>query len=180
MDDDWFVAQVEQHGADIHAYLSRRTVDGVADDLLGEVWVAAYASRSGFDPNLGSARAWLFGVARHVLHGHYRRLRLRTTIARAFRLDRPVDETAAIDARLDAAALGGKLRTALRELPGVERELLLLVAWENLSPSEAAQVLGIPAGTARSRLHRARQRMDERLSGSPQIEDEPTQQEADR
>ena len=115
-----------------------------------------------------------------VLHGHYRKHKLRTTIARAFRLDRPADETAAIDARLDAAALGGQLRTALRELPAVERELLLLVAWENLSPTEAAQVLGIPAGTARSRLHRARQRMDERLSGSPQTQDEPTRQEADR
>jgi len=178
--DDWFVAQVEQHGADIHAYLSRRTVDGVADDLLADVWLAAYASRSGFDPDLGSARGWLFGIARHVLHGHYRKNRVRTTIARAFRSDRPIDETAAVDARLDAAALAPQLREALRELAAVERELLLLVAWENLSPTEAAQVLGIPAGTARSRLHRARQRMDERLSGSPQLQDEPTRQEADR
>ena len=157
------MAQVEQHGADIHAYLSRRTVDGVADDLLGDVWVAAYAGRAGFDPDLGSARGWLFGVARHVLHGYYRKHRLRTAVARAIGIDRPADETAVVDARLDAAALGPALRTALGELPAVERELLLLVAWENLTPTEAAQVLGIPAGTARSRLHRARQRMDERL-----------------
>ena len=180
MDDEWFVAQVEQQGADIHAYLSRRTVDGVADDLLAEVWLAAYAGRSGFDGELGSARAWLFGIARHVLHGYYRKHRVRTTIARAFRSERPIDETAAVDARLDAAALGPQLRQALTDLPVAERELLLLVAWENLSPTEAAQVLGIPAGTARSRLHRARQRMDERLSGSPQVQDEPTRQEADR
>ena len=178
--DDWFVTQVEEHGADIHAYLSRRTMDGVADDLLGDVWVAAYAGRSGFDPDLGSARAWLFGVARHVLHGYYRKHRLRVGVARAFGIDRPADETAAVDARLDAAALGPALRAALRDLPDVERELLLLVAWENLTPSEAAQVLGIPAGTARSRLHRARQRMDERLSGSPRTQDEPTRLEADR
>jgi RNA polymerase sigma factor (sigma-70 family) len=178
--DDWFVAEVEQHGADIHAYLNRRTADGVADDLLGEVWVAAYASRAGFDSDLGSARAWLFGVARHVLHGYYRKHRLRTAVARAVGIDRPVDETSAVDARLDAAALAPQLRQGLRELPAAERELLLLVAWESLTPTEAAQVLGIPAGTARSRLHRARQRMDERLSGSPQIQDEPTRQEADR
>ncbi|GAA0620264.1 sigma-70 family RNA polymerase sigma factor [Kribbella sandramycini] len=124
--DDWFATQVERHGPDIHAYLSRRTADGVADDLLGEVWVAAYGGHSGFDPDLGTPRAWLFGVA----------------------------------------ALAPQLRAALRELPAVERELLLLVAWEQLSPTEAAEVLGIPAGTARSRLHRARQRMDERLGGS--------------
>jgi RNA polymerase sigma-70 factor (ECF subfamily) len=175
--DDWFVAQVEQHGADIHAYLSRRTVDGVADDLLGDVWVAAYAGRSRYDPELGSARAWLFGVARHVLHGYYRKQRLRV---RLFGIDRPADETAAIDARLDAAALAPQLRQGLRDLPPVERELLLLVAWESLTPTEAAQVLGIPPGTARSRLHRARTRMDERLSRSPQTQNEETRQEADR
>ncbi|WP_405060911.1 RNA polymerase sigma factor [Kribbella sp. NBC_01505] len=178
--DDWFAAQVERHGPDIHAYLSRRTADGVADDLLGDVWVAAYGGRSGFDPDLGAPRAWLFGVARHVLHGYYRKHRLRSTMARAIGIDRPVDETAAIDARLDAAALAPQLREGLRALPRAERDLLLLVAWENLSPTEAAQVLGIPAGTARSRLHRARQRMDERLSGSPQVVDETTRQEADR
>jgi RNA polymerase sigma-70 factor (ECF subfamily) len=174
--DDWFVAQVEEHGADIHAYLSRRTVGGVADDLLGDVWVAAYAGRSGYDPDRGSARAWLYGVARHVLHGHYRRQRLRVRRL----VDRPIDETAAVDARLDAAALAPQLRRGLRELPAVERELLLLVAWENLTPTEAAQVLGIPPGTARSRLHRARTRMDERLSGSLQTQDEESRQEADR
>lgn len=180
MDDDWFVAQVERHGGDIHAYLSRRTVAGLADDLLGDVWVAAYGGRSGFDPDLGTARAWLFGVARHVLHGYYRKHRLRTSVGRVLGIDRPIDETAAVDARLDAAALAPQLRQGLRELPAVERELLLLVAWENLSPTEAAQVLGIPPGTARSRLHRARNRMDERLSGSPQAQDEETRQEADR
>ncbi|WP_308072182.1 sigma factor-like helix-turn-helix DNA-binding protein [Streptomyces bambusae] len=41
----------------------------------------------------------------------------------------------------------------------MERELLPLVAWEQLSPTEAAAVVGIPAGTARSRLHRARARL---------------------
>ncbi|MEV6271980.1 sigma-70 family RNA polymerase sigma factor [Kribbella sp. NPDC051936] len=171
--DEWFVAQVDAHGGDIHAYLSRRTADGVADDLLGEVWVAAYAGRSSFDPDLGSPRAWLFGVARHVLHGYYRKRRLRVPTLLGF--ERPVDETDAVDARLDAAALGPALRTALHDLPAAERELLLLVAWENLTPTEAAQVLGIPPGTARSRLHRARQRMDEHLTDPAR-----TRQEADR
>ncbi len=176
--DDWFVAQVEEHGPDIHAYLSRRTVGGVADDLLGDVWVAAYGGRSGYDPERGTPRAWLYGVARHVLHGYYRKQRLR--VGRFLGIDRSTDETAAVDARLDAAALGPALRAGLRELPDVERELLLLVAWENLTPTEAAQVLGIPPGTARSRLHRARTRMDERLGGSLQIHDEEPRQEADR
>jgi DNA-directed RNA polymerase specialized sigma24 family protein len=57
-------------------------------------------------------------------------------------------------------------------LSEVERELLLLVAWEQLTPSEAAEVLEIPAGTARSRLHRARERMRERLTLTEQLLDE--------
>jgi RNA polymerase sigma-70 factor (ECF subfamily) len=58
--------------------------------------------------------------------------------------------------RLDAAARAGTLVCALRALPPDEREVLLLVAWEQLTPAQAAAVLGVPQGTARSRLHRAR------------------------
>ncbi|TCN28343.1 RNA polymerase sigma-70 factor (ECF subfamily) [Kribbella orskensis] len=169
-----FEGLVDLHSADLHAYLSRRTSGGVADDLLADVWLAAFGSRDTFDPELGSARGWLFGIARHILQNYYRRHKLRAVLGRAFRADRPTDEGAAVDARLDAAALVPALREALRSLPAVERELLLLVAWEHLTPSEAGQVLGIPAGTARSRLHRARRRMDERLGESAQVVDETT------
>lgn len=69
-----------------------------------------------------------------------------------------------MDQRLDAAALAPELRRALADLPAEERELLLLVSWEELTPTEAAAVVGIPAGTARSRLHRARGRLRARLA----------------
>ncbi|RPK41174.1 ECF RNA polymerase sigma factor SigE [Streptomyces sp. ADI92-24] len=69
-----------------------------------------------------------------------------------------------MDQRLDAAALAPALRQALAELPAEERELLLLVSWEQLTPAEAATAVGIPAGTARSRLHRARGRLRDRLA----------------
>lgn len=171
LEPDAFEGLVDLHSADLHAYLSRRSTTEVADDLLADVWLAAFSGRGGYDPELGSVRGWLFGIARHVLQNYYRRHKLRL---RLFRIERPLDESAAIDARLDAAALVPALREALRSLPAVERELLLLVAWEHLTPSEAGQVLGIPAGTARSRLHRARQRMDERLAVSSQEQDETT------
>ncbi len=45
---------------------------------------------------------------------------------------------------------------AIGALPPAERDVLLLVAWEQLTPAQAARVLGVPPGTARSRLHRAR------------------------
>lgn len=72
----------------------------------------------------------------------------------------------AVDERLDAGALEHELRTALSALTDGERELLLLVAWEGLSPAEAASVLGLTAGAARSRLHRARARAQAALDTS--------------
>jgi RNA polymerase sigma-70 factor (ECF subfamily) len=64
----------------------------------------------------------------------------------------------AVDARLDAEAKREQLRSALNVLSHHDRELLLLVAWEGLTPAEAAEVLGIGKVAARSRLHRARRR----------------------
>ena len=151
-----FTALVDREGPDIHAYLVRRA-PAEAEDLLGRVWVEAYASRYSFDPARGSARSWLFGVARHVLQRHWRDRR--PDLADPILTTTPVDPWDEVDARLDSAALAGPLRAALGDLPEVDREMLLLVAWEHLTPTEAAAVVGIPAATARTRLHRARARM---------------------
>ncbi|MFF3871846.1 RNA polymerase sigma factor [Streptomyces sp. NPDC001978] len=150
-----FTSLVERHSADLHGYFARRAPQA-ADDLLAELWLRAYAARRGFDPARGSVRAWLFGVARNVLSAHWRRVM-------APRADLPGptrdDPWEAVDDRLVATAIAPRLRSLLAELPPEERELLLLVAWEELTPSEAAAVVGIPAATARTRLHRARNRM---------------------
>jgi RNA polymerase sigma factor (sigma-70 family) len=58
--------------------------------------------------------------------------------------------------RLDSAERAKAVASAVRALPAAEREMLLLIAWEQLTPAEAAQALGVPQGTARSRLHRGR------------------------
>lgn len=160
-----FEPLVARHSAALHGYLVRRA-PAAADDLLSEVWLQAYAHRATFDAARGSARGWLFGVARNVLSRH------RQTAARAAgRAEQPdVDATTAdpwqaVDQRLDAASVAPELRRGLAELPSSERELLLLVAWEQLTPAEAAAAVGIPAGTARSRLHRARARLRDGLTG---------------
>jgi RNA polymerase sigma factor (sigma-70 family) len=155
VDPGLFAPLVLRHGPRIHSYLSRRSPD--ADDLLNEVWLAAFEGRRRFDSELGSVIGWLFGIARNVLLTHYRH---RGRQGGRYVTDPDtVDEWAAVDARLDAMDEAKGLRAALEALPPEEREVLLLVAWEQLTPSECAQVLGIPAGTARSRLHRARGRL---------------------
>ncbi|MFJ9208302.1 RNA polymerase sigma factor [Streptomyces sp. NPDC102264] len=151
-----FELLVVRHSGALHGYLARRA-PGAADDLLAEVWLQAFTGRGTYDVARGTSRTWLFGVARNVLAAHRRR---REHDGRAL----PGDEESSdpwhsIDRRLDAAAVAPLIRHTLAGLPNVERELLLLVAWEQLTPSEAAAVVGIPAGTARSRLHRARTRL---------------------
>lgn len=173
-DPEAFEMLVGRMSGALHAYLARRA-PAVADDLLADLWLQAFSSRKSFDPDRGTARTWLFGVARNILAAHWRR------VDREQRLpsveERNSDPWHAVDQRLDAAAVGPLLRQTMADLPHVERELLLLVAWEQLSPTEAAAVVGIPPGTARSRLHRARSRLQAvmtvphprppRMSGEP-------------
>ncbi|WP_327287503.1 RNA polymerase sigma factor [Streptomyces sp. NBC_01198] len=154
-----FEPLVARHTGALHGYLARRA-PGAADDLVAEVWLRAFAGRAGFDRARGTARSWLFGVARHVLAAHWRESR---PVAEA-EDGAATDPWQAVDQRLDAAAVAPLIRRTLRELPAVERELLLLVIWEELTPSEAAAVVGIPQGTARSRLHRARTRLRDALT----------------
>ncbi|WP_242552332.1 RNA polymerase sigma factor [Streptomyces beijiangensis] len=157
-----FEPLVERHSTALHGYLARRAPTA-ADDLLSEVWLRAFGGRSVFDPARGTPRAWLFGVARHVLAAHWRGAE-----PAGFPGPEPVaDPWQAVDRRLDAMAVAPLIREALAELPAVERELLLLVIWEQLTPAEAALVVGVPQGTARSRLHRARARLRGALNAAP-------------
>ena len=123
----------------------------MAQELLGDVFTAALTARAPVPHPSGSALPWLYGIAGNLVRHHLRRKPAPTLAGRETTVDWD-----AVDDRLDAQSLGPRLRAALAALTGDERELLLLVAWEQLSPSEAAAALGINPATARSRLHRAR------------------------
>ena len=161
---DAFVEVVHRHEIAVHGFLARRAGHQVADDLLGEVWVRAFAARGGYDPGHDEARPWLYGIARNVLRAHWR-ARRDTDHAAAEEAVDPWDDV--VD-RLDSAAQAQVLVSALRALPAAERDVLLLVAWEQLTPAEAAVVLGVPQGTVRSRLHRARAALRPVIAGNPE------------
>jgi RNA polymerase sigma factor (sigma-70 family) len=145
----------DRHARAVLLYLARRAGPAAAEDLLSEVFVAALAARKRVVAHdSGSALPWLYGIASNVLRRH---LRHGKTHGVGWRQDVAVD-WGEIDARIDAQAQRKQLRAALGILSPSERELLLLVAWEGLTPTEAAQALGISKGAARIRLHRARQR----------------------
>ncbi|TDC21376.1 RNA polymerase sigma factor [Streptomyces sp. 8K308] len=159
-----FEPLVARHTAALHGYLVRRA-PAVADDLLADVWLQAYANRHTYDVGRRPARGWLFGVARNVLARHWQRAAREAGAAQPPGDAMSTDSWEAVDQRLVAAAAGPELRSRLAGLSAELRELILLVAWEELTPTEAAAVVGIPVGTARSRLHRARAQLREGLSG---------------
>lgn len=145
----------QRHARAVSLYLVRRAGPAVAEDLLSEVFVAALAARKRVVAHdSGSALPWLYGIACNVLRQHRRR----TTAPDTGWMRETEMDWDAVDARIDAQARRDQLRAALGALSRAERELLLLVAWEGLTPAEAAKAVGISAGAARFRLHRARQR----------------------
>jgi RNA polymerase sigma factor (sigma-70 family) len=142
-------------GRAILAYALRRVEDPEdAADVVAETFLVAWR-RLDEVPVDERARLWLFGVARRVIANRHRAERRRTRLA----------ERLAESLRTELATQSppaGEVVEVLRAMGGLgddDRELLLLVSWEELSPGEAAKVLGISSLAARSRLHRARRRL---------------------
>lgn len=165
-----FAALFERHFAAIHRWLHRRVGAPLAEDLAAETFTRAFDRRASFDATLAAAghhaaRPWLFGIAAHLVHDHRRtELRRLRALARAERWEpvAPQEADRAV-ARADAAALGPAVAAALAGLRAPERDVLLLVAWAGLEYDEVATATGVPIGTVRSRLHRARRRLRDAL-----------------
>jgi RNA polymerase sigma factor (sigma-70 family) len=174
-DGDAFVEMVRRHEAVVGAYLARRAGRDLAEDLLGEVWVAALSSRGNYDHSFPDARPWLLGMAHNTLSRHWRSLRAEEPVADLAGRAPGWDPWALVDSRVDT---GRVLRAALALLRPKERELLTLVAWEDLSVADAARALGLPAGTARRYMHQARLKLRDAPGVAALLEEHNTMKEA--
>lgn len=156
-----FVQVFDRHGHAVHAYLARRA-GAAADDLVAEVWLQALRARHRYDQRWPDARPWLYGIARNVLRAHWRSGSRAPTV----RADATHDPWTDVDAQLDARRAAPHLRRALASLADADREVLLLVAWEGLTPAEVGTALSMPSGTVRWRLHRAKAALRRQLGAS--------------
>ncbi|MFC6882241.1 MULTISPECIES: RNA polymerase sigma factor [Actinomadura] len=161
-----FAALFRRHAPAIMRYVVRRLGPGPADDIVAETFLVAFRARASYDTARGDARAWLYGIATNLVRRH-RRDEVRQLRALARTGADPVTESFsdAADTRLSAGAARRALAAALARLPAAQRDVLLLVAWEGLTYDEAGRALGVPAGTVRSRMNRARGKLRGALGG---------------
>lgn len=151
------------HYGAVYAYGSRRVGPDAADEIAAETFLVAWRR---FDDLPPEALPWLYGVARNVV------LRHRTKAGRQLQTLEALKRVP-----IAASELGGEhdpgLAIAWSKLSAGDREVLSLIAWEELSVAEAARVLGCPAPVFSVRLHRARKRLERLLSADPAYPDSP-------
>ena len=150
---DWFGGRTLAH--------LRGLVGDDADDLQQEVWLSVYQHVAGLS-NPRAFRTWLFKTTRHRAVDFLRRRRRQLELT---------DETAIADIdvaeTVEEPPFGGidesHLDAAIRQLPPLQREVLLLRYQDEMSYTELALVVGCPIGTVRTRLHHAKRKLHELL-----------------
>lgn len=160
-----FAALFRRHSGVLHRYVARRLGSDVAEDIVAEVFLTAFRQRHRYQPSQPDARPWLYGIATNLI-GRHRRAEVRMYRALARTGADPVTEpfTDEVEARVTAAGTARPLAAALARLPAAHRNALLLVAWGDLTYEQAATSLGVPVGTVRSRISRARARLRQALA----------------
>jgi RNA polymerase sigma-70 factor (ECF subfamily) len=160
-----FAVLFRRYAPEVQRYVRRRIGADAADDVVAETFLAAFRQRDGYELERENARPWLYGIATHLI-GRYRRSEIQQYRALAHTGRDPVTEpfTDRIDAAVSAEGTRKQLASALARLPAAHRDTLLLVVWGDLSYTEAATALGVPTGTVRSRMNRARNRLRRSLA----------------
>ena len=169
-DAEAFGVLFERHARAVYNHLFRRCTDwSTAEDLTSVVFLEAWRMRHRVELERESALPWLLGVATNVVLNHRRGLRrYRAALSRV-----PVAEVGApasagvedfsgdVAERVAAESQMRLILALVDRLPERERQVLELCAWDQLSYEDAAAALGVPVGTVRSRLSRARSRLRE-------------------
>jgi RNA polymerase sigma-70 factor (ECF subfamily) len=161
-DGDAFAELFARHVNAVANYAFRRTTNwSTAEDVTSLVFLEAWRQRRRVRFHQETILPWLIGVAHNVVRNMWRSslrhrralLRIRVEVA-----DTPEDDVAG---RVDDERRMAQVRQLIDRLPPADRTMIELCAWARLSYAEASVALGVPVGTVRSRLSRARARLRE-------------------
>ncbi|WP_344962822.1 RNA polymerase sigma factor [Streptomyces thioluteus] len=162
-DRDAFAELYEEHARTVYNHAYRLTGDwSTAEEVMSETFLEAWRTRDRLEPEGDSLRPWLMGIATNKARNANRGLRRK--LAFLARKPAPTADTVRDFADESASRVDGgreldAVRRALTALRRSEREVLALCVWGGLDYAQAGQALGVPVGTVRSRLSRARARL---------------------
>src|SRR5690606_12896603 len=164
----------DQYARAVYHHGYRLTGDRcAAEDVLSETFLQSWRARERIDDDGGSLLPWLLGIATNTIRNQHRRRRRESgLLARLAPHDTVPDFADELVGRLDDATTLATIPAALRSLRPAEREVVALCVWAGLDYASAAQALGVPVGTVRSRLSRARRKLT-RLSARGKQDGEP-------
>jgi RNA polymerase sigma-70 factor, ECF subfamily len=158
-------ALYRRHGGLVYRFTLRMSGnDAVAEEITQEVFLALLTQIDRFDARRGELSTWLCGIARNQLWKHLERSKAACAFdeENAVELEFSGDGPAELLLRSEAVAA---VRAGMDELPAALREVVILCSLEEMSYEQAAEVLSVPVGTVRSRLHRAKERLAGLLRG---------------
>jgi RNA polymerase sigma factor (sigma-70 family) len=160
-DADAFGAVFDACAKSVYNHAFRLTGDwSAAEELMAMTFLEAWRGRARLEPDGGSLRPWLLGIATNLARSQRRTARReRSALARLAAPGQSPDFADDLSGRLDDAVRIARLHQALSGLRRDEFEVMALCVWSGLSYSESAAALGIPVGTVRSRLSRARAKL---------------------
>jgi RNA polymerase sigma-70 factor (ECF subfamily) len=147
----------ERHARTIYNYLFRRLADwSEAEDLTAVVFLEAFRRRSDVVVVEGKLVPWLYGIATNVLRNRRRALWRHRRLLEQLSSQPSAEAAPDVAARTEATAQMRSVLTQIARLPRRQQDVVALCVWSGLSYEEAATALGVPVGTVRSRLARAR------------------------
>ncbi|RLU80626.1 RNA polymerase [Streptomyces griseocarneus] len=160
-DREAFAELYEEHARTVYNHAFRLTGDwSAAEEVMSETFLEAWRTREKVEPEGDSLRPWLLGIATNKARNANRGLRRRMAfLARRPTTDQVLDFADESASRVDGVRELDAMRRALEALRRPEREVLALCVWSGLDYAQAAAALGVPVGTVRSRLSRARARL---------------------
>ena len=157
LDPSAFGVVFDRHWVRIHRYCVVRA-GPPGEDVAAETFRVAFERRSDYDGR-EDAGPWLYGIATNLLRNWFRSASRGQRALRRTPGQAPGDDLEDALERAAAQRMGPELAAVLRELTAEERDALLLHACAELSYSQIARATGVPIGTVRSRIHRARTRV---------------------
>jgi RNA polymerase sigma-70 factor (ECF subfamily) len=124
---------------------------GLAEEVVQDAFTSVWRHADRFDPEIGSFRTWLYGLARNRIVDMRRRASVRPAVAAG----ESVEERGEIDRSLDEAMLRWQIASALTRLSPEHREVIRMAHFQGLTMREIAEALGLPLGTVKSRSYYA-------------------------